>query len=120
MVTDADQIEVVRAVLTALDGVKHVKPTVYTDAELKYVPEQDAAGISAYRERLADVLGHRAVSVIPHEEIIAKLDKAGETFHVLILKTNLTVPYTSVFLQLECGYWNADAEKRLRDTMGGH
>lgn len=26
----------------------------------------------------------------------------------------MTLPYTSVFLQLECGYWNAASEKRLR------
>ncbi len=48
------------------------------------------------------------------EELIGKLDEAGKTFHVLLLKTNLCLPYTSVFLQLDCAYWNADAEKRLR------
>lgn len=117
--TEGDQIEVLKTVLNALDGVKHVKPNVFTDAEMKYVPEQDAPGISGYRERLKQLLGNRAVSVIPHEEVIAKLDKAGETFRVLILKTNLAIPYTSVFLQLECGYWNADAEKRLREAMSG-
>ena len=103
-----------KTVLAALDDTKHVRPIVYTDAELKYVPEADAPGIGAYRERLASALGNRAVSSMPHEQVIAKLDQAGETFKVLILKTNLTVPYTSVFLQLDCAYWSADAEKRLR------
>jgi hypothetical protein len=32
----------------------------------------------------------------------------------LIIKTELTIPYTSVFFELECGYWNAEAEERLR------
>jgi L-fucose mutarotase/ribose pyranase (RbsD/FucU family) len=118
VVTGADQIEVVSAVLAALDGTRHVTPTVYTDAELKSVPEKDAPGIEDYRRRLAATLGKREVSVIPHEEVIAKLDKAGETFKVLILKTNLTLPYTSVFLELGCGYWDADSEKRLRQGMG--
>jgi hypothetical protein len=36
---------------------------------------------------------------------------------VLVLKTRLTIPYTSVFIRLECGYWSADAEKRLRAAM---
>lgn len=115
--TGASQIEVVRAVLAELDHSRHVRPIVYTDAELKYVPEADAPGISAYREQLAQVLGSRAVTAIPHEQVIADLDKAGETFKVLILKTKLTVPYTSVFLKLDCAYWSADAEKRLRDAM---
>ena len=103
----------VKAVLQMLDGMSHVKPVVYTDAELAAVPESDAPGVTAYRKQLADILGKRTVSVIPHEDVIAKLDKAGSTFRVLILKSNLTIPYTSVFLQLECGYWNPDAEARL-------
>ena len=45
---------------------------------------------------------------------------AGKTFHVLLLKTNHTQPYTSVFLQLECGYWSPKAEKELRTAMACH
>jgi L-fucose mutarotase/ribose pyranase (RbsD/FucU family) len=114
VVTGADQIEVVQAVLTALDHTRHVTPTVYTDSELKHVPENDAPGIDAYRTRLSQVLGTRPVTTIPHEQVIMKLDQAGEAFKVLILKTNLTLPYTSVFLELGCGYWTPEAEKRLR------
>lgn len=117
IVSNADQMEVVQAVLKAVDGTKHVRPTIYTDAELKYVSDSDAPGISGYREQLARALGSRPVSVLPHEQIIAKLDDAGKTFRVLIIKTNLTLPYTSVFLQLDCGYWSADAERRLRESM---
>jgi hypothetical protein len=32
-------------------------------------------------------------------------------------QTNMRIPYTSVFLELECGFWNADAEKQLRIAM---
>ncbi len=115
--TDADQIEVVKCVLDALSKTKHVKPTIYADAELKHVAEADAPGVSAYREQLAKLLAKRDVQVLPHEEIIKKLDEAGKTFHVLLLKTKHTQPYTSVFFQLECGYWNAAAEQRLRDAL---
>jgi L-fucose mutarotase/ribose pyranase (RbsD/FucU family) len=117
IVTGEDQLTVVKAVLQTLDGMSHVKPVVYTDAELAAVPEGDAPGVTEYRHQLADLLGKRAVSVIPHEEVIAKLDQAGATFRVLILKSNLTIPYTSVFLQLECGYWTPDAEARLRAAL---
>ena len=115
--TTASQVDVVRDVLAILDGMNHVRPIVYTDAELARVPDKDAPGISKYRKELAALLGSRPVQVMNHERIIAKLDEAGATFRVLILKTNLALPYTSVFLQLDCGYWNADAEKRLRDSL---
>jgi hypothetical protein len=45
------------------------------------------------------------------------LDRAAGLFRVLIVKTNMTIPYTSVFLELDCAYWNADAEKRLRSAI---
>jgi len=32
-----------------------------------------------------------------HEQIISRLDEAGQTFRVLIIKTDMTLPYTSVF-----------------------
>ena len=115
--TGSDHLDVVRAVLDALGQTKHVQPTIYTDAELKYVAEKNAQGITAYRDALNPFLGSRPVQVLPHEQIIAKLDEAGKTFSVLLLKTKLTLPYTSVFIQLECGYWTANAEAELRAAM---
>jgi hypothetical protein len=118
--TNADQLEVVKAVLGELGKAKHVRPIIFTDAELKAVPEGDAAGVTAYREALNDLLGKTDAQSLPHEEIISKLDEAGKTFHILVLKTRMTIPYTSVFIRLECGYWSADAEKRLREAMAAH
>ena len=113
----ADQLEVVKGVIAELAKTQHVKPTIYTDAEMKFVAEKNAPGISAYREALEKILAHQPVQVLPHEQIIGKLDEAGKTFKVLLIKTPLTKPYTSVFFQLECGYWNAESENQLRDAM---
>ena len=114
---DAEQLKVVKAVLDALTRTKHVKPIIHTDAELKHVAETNAPGITAYRTGLDKLLAQRPVQVLPHESIIGKLDEAGKTFKVLLIKTPLTLPYTSVFLQLDCGYWNADAESELRAAI---
>ena len=42
-------------VLAVLSRAKHVRPVVYTDQELSVVPEEDAVGISAYRQLLNGV-----------------------------------------------------------------
>lgn len=128
--TNADQLEVVRRVLREIGESKHVRPIVFTDAELKAVPEDDAPGVNYYRDSLSQLLqgfqapnipaGSLEVQSLPHEEIISRLDEAGKTFHILVLKTNLTIPYTSVFIRLDCAYWPADAEKRLREKMAAH
>jgi L-fucose mutarotase/ribose pyranase (RbsD/FucU family) len=115
--TGADQLEVVEAVMRLLAEQKHVRPNVHLDAELPHVEERDARGIARYRARLKALVGRREIVSLPHEEIINKLDAAAAKFNVLILKTNLTLPYTSVFLELDCGYWSAEAEKRLREAM---
>lgn len=117
LVSNSDHVQVLQLVLTALSASRHVRPIVYTDQELKFIEEKDAPGISAYRRQLAGVLENRAVKSLPHEQIITKLDEVSQTFRVLIIKTNFTLPYTSVFLQLDCAYWSADAERRLRAAM---
>jgi len=50
-------------------------------------------------------------------EIIKRLDESSKLFNVTILKTDEILPYTSVFLELDCGYWNAEKESRLRATI---
>ena len=115
--TNADQLEVIRKVLTAIDSSIQVRPIVYMDAELPYVTEKDAPGVTAYRAGVKSVLGERSITSLPHEQIIAKVDEVGKTFHILVLKTTMAVPYTSVFLQLNCKYWSDDAEAQLRKAM---
>jgi hypothetical protein len=115
--TEGEQLAVLEKVLGALSKTTHVKPTIYVDKELEFVAEADAPGITQYRDNLKKMLNGRAIKTELHEDIIKKLDAAGQTFHVLLLKTRHTQPYTAVFLQLECGYWNEAAEKRLRDAL---
>jgi len=112
-----DQFAAVRTALAAADAARHVQPIVYVDAELKHVAEADAPGIEAYRRDLARLLDDREPRTEPHEKIIEKLDRAAETFHVLIFKTDMTLPYTTVFLELDCGYWGPEKEARLRAAI---
>lgn len=115
--TNSDQAEVVRAVLHSINGSVHVRPVITMDAELRFVPEDDAPGVTSYRNNIGDLLHEYSIETLPHEKIISMVAQAGEQFHVLVLKTNMTVPYTSVFIRLDCKYWSADAEKRMRAKM---
>lgn len=117
IVSGAGQVEVLKQVLAAISSSRHVRPVIYTDLELKFVEDNEAPGIAAYRTQLAAIFGKQKVNELPHEQIIAKLDQVSQTFRVLIIKTNMTIPYTSVFLELNAGYWGADAETKLRARM---
>ncbi|WP_340112787.1 RbsD/FucU domain-containing protein [Maribellus mangrovi] len=117
LATGEDQLDVVNEVLAAVEKAPHVYPEIYLDKELDFVPEGEAAGIDAYRENLYRILQGKNTTKVLHEELITDIDGAAKLFNILVLKTNLTIPYTSVFIRLDCGYWNAEQEKKLRDLM---
>jgi D-ribose pyranose/furanose isomerase RbsD len=115
--TNDGQLDVVRQVLGQIDHSIHVRPNVYMDAELPFVKEQDAPGVIAYRRDIKALLGKRPVQSLPHDQIISKVEETSKSFHILVLKTNMAIPYSSVFLQLDCKYWPEGAEQRLRHAM---
>lgn len=115
--TGADQLAVTSAVLNALDHSIHVNPIVYLDAELPFVPAQNFAKINNYREDLKKTLRGRSIQSLPHEQILGMISEAGKTYKVLVLKTNMAMPYTSVFLRLDCKYWGPEDEQKLRQVM---
>ena len=117
IVTGADHLHTVNRVYDQIAASAHVRSNIYLDHELDYVSESDAPGVGAYRQQLQVTFGDALVQKLPHEQIIAKLDQCAQLFRILILKTDLTIPYTSVFFELDCGYWSAEAEARLRKTM---
>jgi L-fucose mutarotase/ribose pyranase (RbsD/FucU family) len=117
IMAEEDQIPVVRTVLDAITASGHIRPTVYVDAELGFVAESDAPGITEYRRQLDAVLRGSEVKHHPHEQIIQTLDQSAQLFRIMVIKTNMTIPYTAVFFELDCGYWNAAAEERLRQVM---
>lgn len=112
-----DQMRLVRKVLGAITACNHIRANVYVDKELAFVAENDAPGITEYRRQLDAALYGARVNRIPHEQIIQKLDQSAQIFRILIVKSDMTIPYTSVFFELDCGYWNAEAEERLRQAM---
>lgn len=117
IVAGEDQIRVARKVLDAITASSHVRANVLVDRELDFVPEIDAPGVTEYREHLKTLLYGFEVVHLAHEQIIHKLDQCAQVFRILVIKTDMTIPYTSVFFELECDYWNAAAEERLRQAI---
>ena len=114
--TGSDQSAVLTEVLTRLKASRHVTPVIYQDQEFDFLPAA-LPGLTTYRQQRQPLLAGMAVQTMPHDSVFGRLDEASKTFGVLILKTTSTIPYSTVFLQLDCAYWNAESEKTLRNTM---
>ncbi len=115
--TGAKHEVVLKTVLDAVVRAPHVRPLVRLDAELAALSEKMLPGIDALRKKMNPLLAEAPVSALPHAEIIERLDAAARLFRVLLFKTTLTLPYTSVFIELDCGYWSEADEHDLRHSM---
>jgi hypothetical protein len=115
--TDADLLRVLDFTLRQIDSTTHVKPIIYSDAELQYITTEQVPDIGAFRDSLSRTLKGVTPEVILHESVFQKIDEASKLFKVLVLKTNGTIAYSSVFIQLDCKYWSAEKEAALRQAM---
>ncbi|WP_161662348.1 RbsD/FucU domain-containing protein [Pedobacter sp. V48] len=110
-------LPVLKQVLTQINLSGHVKPIIYQDKELGFITESQARGVKQFVQESKTIFGNQTVQTMLHDSVFRKLDTESKLFKVLVIKTNETIPYTSVFLQLDCAYWNGDKEKQLRDAL---
>ncbi len=109
-----DFAKVVECTLRMIEEAPHVCAHIYVDEEQHAMSDRLCEGWSAYQRSLADALGKSEINYVPHEELIHRLDSVSSTFNAIIIKTPLTIPYTSVFFELDCAYWDAAREKEIR------
>ncbi len=108
---------VLKQVLAQINLSGHVKPVVYRDKELGFITEQQAKGLTQFKTSIETTLGKLPVQTMLHDSVFKKLDTESKLFKVLVIKTNEVIPYTSVFLQLDCAYWTKEKEETLRNRM---
>lgn len=109
---DEPYADVLAGVKEQIDAAPHVFAHIWTDREQQFLSEDIAPGIDALRKDMQTICGTEA-QAMPHEDLIKRLDEAGKLYQVLIIKTPLTIPYTTTFFELDCGYWSADRQQTL-------
>ncbi|MBI3911709.1 MAG: hypothetical protein HY320_12360 [Armatimonadetes bacterium] len=117
VVADEDLPAVLERALALLNEARHVRPVPWLDTEMALVSEAAAPGIQAYRARLNTALAGYRVNQAPHSELIRRIGAAAAQFEVLVVKTQTMLPYASVFLELDCAYWDAAREEELRALL---
>ena len=117
IVASQDLPSVLNRVAQAISSSKHVRATAFLDQELQFVQEKDYPGVTQLRKEITNTFAGTKLSSIPHFEVLSRIDEAGKTFRVLFIKTNTTIPYTSVYMRLDCGYMTDEVENKIRDAV---
>lgn len=117
IVTGESPFDVLDFVLSEIDNVSHVEAKAFLDKEIDFVSDDVLKEVCKYKETLDRKLESYNVTKKLHEELLRLMDETSEKYQIIILKTNSNVPYTSVFIRLDCGYWNDEKESQLRAKM---
>lgn len=104
-------------VINALERTEHVRPRVYLTRELHAVENDYAPGIDVMRKRIMQSLHSLETNTLEQQSLLTLLEDADKKYRVLVVRTQTALPYSSVFLELQPGYWDAESEERLRNRM---
>jgi hypothetical protein len=114
LATGEDHLTTIREVMDALRTAPHIRPVVRLDAELEYVSDDLVPGAKALRSALLSDLEDLEPEWMWHADLIDQVGEVSRKFPVLVIKTTGTVPYSSVFVELDCGYWSPAQEAEMR------
>lgn len=115
--TGEELLPVLQYTLDEISKSTHVKPIIFTDQELNFITPEMESRIEPFKNSLKETLHGANAQTILHESVFSQIDEASKLFKVLVLKTEGTIAYSSVFLQLDCKYWTGENENALRQAM---
>ena len=104
-------------VLHTLEQTENVRPQLYVTRELRSVENDFAPGIDELRKKLQAAQHGRETTELDQQSLLTLMEDASKSFDVLIIRTPTALPYSSMFLELQPGYWDVDSETRLRDKI---
>ena len=60
--------------------------------------------------------GHE-LTELDQQSLLTLVEDANRSFDVLVIRTPTALPYSSIFIELQPGYWDAVSENRLRERI---
>ncbi len=104
-------------VLKDIDQSQHVKPSIFFTRESQVIDNDSAPGIDLLRQKVRQSIQEMATTTMEQDSLLTVLQDINRSFDVLIIRTNTTLPYSSIFIELQPGYWDAESEDKLRQRM---
>ncbi len=112
-----DVPDAVDYVLRTLEQTENVRPQIFVTRELRALENDFAPGVDELRKRLEDSLHGHEPTELDQQSLLTLLEDANRSYDVLVIRTETALPYSSVFLELQPGYWDVESEERLRKRI---
>ena len=109
--------EILDQVMRSLEKTEYVRPKIYLPIELDVMEDDFSPGIDAYRNELKRAFHGYEVTRAEQESLRILVYDDQRSLDVLVIRSNTALPYSSVFMKLEPGYWDGASESRLRRRM---
>jgi len=103
--------------IQSIESLSHVRPRIYATRESLELSEANAPGIKSHTKAIQKAIAGRETINLSERTIKRLVLEAGKKYRILIIKTESTLPYSSIYLELESGYWDSEAETALRKGM---
>lgn len=117
VVVDAEIPELLDFVVNDLERSENVTPSFNTARELPFVSNDRAPGIEQFRKDLKDALHGHEVRELDYRSLSLLAHSEASKFAVLVLKSRTALPYSSVFIELDSGYWDRELEDELQGEI---
>jgi D-ribose pyranose/furanose isomerase RbsD len=114
---EAESPEVLSYVLQVIAETQHVRPNVFLTRELRSMSNDTAPGIDEWKRKTQQALLGMETTSLEQESLMSLVADANRSFEVLVVRTSSALPYSSIFIELQPGYWDAEAEQQLRARM---
>lgn len=117
VLTDKTSSEVLPCVLDTLETLGHAEPRIYIPLELSYLEESLAPGIKTYNKEIKKLTTGRNTQEIHNETLRRLMLEAAKNYQVLVIKTTTSLPYSSLYIELDSGYWNDESQRLLEERI---
>lgn len=108
--------ETLENTLQVIENSAHLRPRIYLTRESFQIDDSTAPGISFHKMEITQALHGHPNQKLSERSLESMLRHSINGNRILIIKTPTTLPYASIYIELESGYWDGDSETTLRTS----
>ena len=117
MAVQSGAADTFREVLDLLETQASLTPRIWVCNEMEVLTDSLAPGITQYKHEIDPLLSGRFCYRLDEKIISAQLADASQKYRILYIKTRTQLPYSTIAIELDSGYWDPDAEAEVRKRM---